>query len=118
MASIWKSAVVCVLFLTLYVFVQAKACTRDYECRYGYEYEQYYCERRYPEDNVCRSNCIGESCIVDSDCATGESCCGGPDKCNTSCVGKSCSYDGDRLQLPDLHFLSESQHSPVAQSKS
>ena len=93
MASIRKNAVVCVLFLTLYVFVQAKACISDSECRHGYA--QYCCERRYPEDNVCRSNCIGESCIFDTDCATEESCCGGSNKCNTSCVGKSCSYDGD-----------------------
>ena len=45
--------------------------------------------------NVCRTNCIGESCILHSDCAPGESCCDATDKCATSCVGQSCTYNGD-----------------------
>jgi hypothetical protein len=40
--------------------------------------------RKYPEDNVCRISCIGESCIVNSDCASGE-CCNSDDKCATDC---------------------------------
>ena len=93
MTSVRKSVVICVLFFTLYEFIQVKAypCRSDSNCGNG----QYCCKRPYPVDNVCRSNCIGESCILDSNCATGESCCGGPGKCNTSCVGKACSYDSD-----------------------
>ena len=49
----------------------------------------------HTESNVCGFDCIGESCIVDSDCASGESFCGGTDKCATSCVGKSCTSNYD-----------------------
>ena len=87
MTSIRKSVVICVLFFTLYEFIQVKAypCFSDFNWGYG----PYCCERMLqPEDNVnvCRSNCIGEDCILNTDCATGESCCGGANKCNTSYV--------------------------------
>ena len=94
MASIRKTTVFCITFLALYILTDVKAfseCYSQKDCGYG----QYCCERRYPESNVCRSDCIGESCILNSDCAPGESCCDGTDKCAISCVGESCTYNGD-----------------------
>ena len=92
MACITKTTLFCVIFLALYVFTHVKAFTcYSNTCGYG----QYCCNRRYPESDVCRSDCIGESCILDSDCGPGESCCGGTDKCAISCVGESCTYNGD-----------------------
>ena len=84
MAFIRKSSVFCVVFLSLYVFTQVKAfnqCINDYQCT---GFGQYCCDRKYPEDNVCRSNCIDETCILDSDCAPGE-CCDSDDKCKSDC---------------------------------
>ena len=84
MACIKKTSVFCVRFLSLYVFTQVKAfdqCTYNYQCT---GFGQYCCDRKYPEDNVCRSNCIDETCIRDSDCAPGE-CCDSDDKCKSDC---------------------------------
>ena len=94
MAFVRKTSVFCVIFLTLHVFIQVKAfgpCIYDSQCGLL----KYCCDRRYPENNICRSNCIGESCILNSDCAPGESCCNATDKCATSCVGESCSSSYD-----------------------
>ena len=81
MACIRKATVFCVLFLALYVFIQVKAneCTFDSQCLFGY-----CCERKSPEDNICRSNCLDESCNFSSDCAPGE-CCDTDDKCKSDC---------------------------------
>ena len=85
MACLKKITLFCVLFPVLYVvFSQVAAnteCFFDSQC---FGYQNYCCNRKYLEDNVCRSNCIGESCIVDSDCAPGE-CCNSDDKCATDC---------------------------------
>ena len=84
MAFIRKSSVFCVVFLSLYVFTQVKAfnqCTYDFQCT---GFGQYCCDRKFPENNVCRSNCIDETCILDSDCAPGE-CCDSDDKCKSDC---------------------------------
>ncbi|CAB4029947.1 Hypothetical predicted protein [Paramuricea clavata] len=94
MACIRKTTVFCVLFLVLYVvfsYVEANECSSHFDCS-GL---QYCCDRKYPEDNVCRYSCIGQSCILDNDCAPGESCCDSDEKCATTCVGKSCTFDGD-----------------------
>ena len=83
MACIRKATVFCVLFLALYVFIQVKArdqCSSDSGCSFG----RYCCDRKYPEYNICRSNCLDESCFLDSDCATGE-CCDTDDKCKSDC---------------------------------
>ena len=84
MACLKKITHFFVLFPVLYaVFSQVAAnaeCLFDSQC-FGYSY---CCDRKYPEDNVCRISCIGESCIVNSDCASGE-CCNSDDKCATDC---------------------------------
>ena len=67
---------------------------------------QFCCERNLTENSVCRSNCIGQSCHLNSDCAPGESCCHDnkcsktclgkrTSKCSTNCTGKSCTFDHD-----------------------
>ena len=94
MACIKKNTVFCILFLALYaVFCRVEALD---QCYYdsGCSYLQHCCERKFPEDNVCRFSCIGESCAYDSDCAPSE-CCDSDNKCTTTCVGKSCTYNGD-----------------------
>ncbi|CAB4012675.1 Hypothetical predicted protein [Paramuricea clavata] len=82
MACLKKITLFCVLFPVLYaVFSQVTAnaeCFSDSQC-FGY-----CCDRKYPDDNVCRFSCIGESCIINSDCAPGE-CCNSDDKCATDC---------------------------------
>ena len=83
MACINKTTAICVLFLALYtVFLRVEAynqCYSDGDCSYS----RYCCDRKYPEDNVCRYDCLGESCLLDSDCASGE-CCSSDDECKTS----------------------------------
>ncbi len=89
MAYIKKTTAFCVVFLALYaVFnnVEANECSYDYSC-YGL---QYCCDRKYPESNVCRHSCIGQSCIIDSDCAPGE-CCDSDDKCRSE---GNCDLEG------------------------
>jgi hypothetical protein len=84
MACIKKTTVFCVLFLALYVVfpqVEANECSFDFQCSGS----KVCCDRTYPEDNVCRYSCSGLSCILDSDCATDESCCDSDDKCATDC---------------------------------
>ena len=85
MACIKKTTVFCVTFLAVYtVFSKVEAynqCNYDSDCTSSFQTE-YCCDRKYPEDNVCRSNCIDESCILDSDCAPGE-CCDSDNKCTT-----------------------------------
>ena len=121
MACIKKNTV---LFLALYaVFCHVEAfnqCDSDSDCSWWSR--PYCCERKYPEDSVCRSSCVGESCDYDSDCAPGESCCDSDGKCavicrksctdrsdcvdgelccdsdkkcNATCIGNRCTYDGD-----------------------
>ena len=84
MAWVRKTIVFCVIFLAVYaVFSEVEAydeCSYDYQCTSSFR--KYCCKRKFPEDNVCRSNCIYESCILDSDCAPGE-CCDSDDKCTT-----------------------------------
>ena len=97
MACIRKTLAFSVLFLALYnIFPLAKAdaCYSDFSCKSSI-FPKYCCERKYPEDNVCKYSCVGESCILHSDCAPNEYCCGSNDRCATSCVGKSCTYSGD-----------------------
>ena len=92
MAFIRKITVFCVIFLTLHLSIQVFGrCNYDSDCGFL----QYCCERKFPQDNICLSDCIGESCILHSDCAPGESCCDATDKCDTTCVGKSCSSNYD-----------------------
>ena len=94
MASIRKpdsDIVFCVLILAFYVVfsqVEAYECFYDSNCTSSH----YCCVRKYPENWVCRSNCIGETCILHSDCARprGEFCCFGIGRCATTCIGKSC----------------------------
>ena len=82
MAFLKNITLFCVLFSVLYaVFSQVVA---NAECVYDSQCFGYCCDRKYPEDNVCRFSCIGESCIVNSDCASGE-CCNSDDKCATDC---------------------------------
>ncbi len=75
MACSKKDAIFCLLFLALYaVFRYVKGldqCDSDSDC----SNLQYCCERISPEENVCGSVCIGESCVFHSHCAPGESCC-------------------------------------------
>ena len=85
MACIKKTTGFCVLFLALYaVFsqVEAKECYSNSGCT-GSIFTQYCCKRKY-RSNVCSSNCLGESCTFNTDCATGE-CCNSDDKCATYC---------------------------------
>ena len=93
MASV-KMTIICVAFLAFYFalfsHVQAIECYDDSDCGYSK-----YCCIRGNYDNVCRHNCIGESCEYNSNCATGESCCYATKKCALNCVGKSCSYDSE-----------------------
>ncbi len=83
MACIKKNTVFYVLFLALFaVFCHVEAldqCHSDSDC----SYYEYCCERKFPEDNVCLSNCIGKTCSRHSDCAPGEFCCVYNDKCTT-----------------------------------
>ena len=94
MACIKKTTVFCVIFLAFYaVFSKVEAydqCTFDSDCTSSFQ--KYCCDRKFPEDNVCRSNCIFESCYSDSDCAPGE-CCDTDDKCTTG----DCSIKIDGL---------------------
>ena len=93
MASV-KMTIICVAFLAFYFalfsHVQAIECYFDSDCGYSK-----YCCIRGNYDNVCRHNCIGESCQYNSNCATGESCCYATKKCALNCVGKSCWYDSE-----------------------
>ena len=82
MACIRKATGFCVLLLALYLFIQVKAfnqCSSDRGCSFG----RYCCERKF-SDNICRSNCLDETCILSSDCAPGE-CCDTDDKCKSDC---------------------------------
>ena len=58
-------------------------CYDDSDCEYGYISRKYCCEKVSPENNVCKSNCLAENCIFDSDCAPGE-CCASNDICSES----------------------------------
>ena len=95
MACIRKATAFSVLLLAVYTALrQVEAfgeCSSDSDCSYS----KFCCDRKYPELNVCRYNCIDESCILHSNCATGESCCDSDDKCATTCIGKSCTFDND-----------------------
>ena len=83
MAFIKKNTVFYVLFLPLFaVFCHVEAldqCHSDSDC----SYYEYCCDRKFPEDNVCLSNCIGKTCSRHSDCAPGEFCCLYNEKCTT-----------------------------------
>ncbi len=83
MACIKKNTVFYVLFLALFaVFYHVEAfdqCYSDADC----SYLEYCCEIKFSEDNVCLSNCIGETCSRHSDCAPGEFCCFYNEKCTT-----------------------------------
>lgn len=60
----------------------------------------YCCEQKtYNEESTCRSNCIGETCFVDKDCAPGE-CCNENKTCTrdmNSCL-KTCNVNSDCVQ--------------------
>ena len=97
MACIDICTIVCVIFLATYaVFspVKANECRFDHECPSSFS-KEYCCDRKYPEDNICKTSCIGETCISNSDCAKNEFCCNGPYHgiCGKSCVGKKCTSD-------------------------
>ena len=78
-----KTTVFCVLLLALcnvLTYVETyNECYSDIYCGYS----RFCCKRRYPEYNVCRYSCIGQSCDYDDDCATGETCCDSDGKCKS-----------------------------------
>jgi hypothetical protein len=80
MACSKKDAIFFLLFLALYaVFCHVEGldqCDSDSDC----SNLQYCCEGISPEENVCGSVCIGESCIFHSHCAPGESWCASDNK--------------------------------------
>ena len=57
-------------------------CVYDNDCNDGFTYKIHCCNRRN-EDNICKSNCIRESCSYNSDCAPWE-CCGSDHICKSS----------------------------------
>ena len=83
MTCIRKTRVFCVLllaFCNVLTYVETyDECYYDFNCGYS----RFCCKRRYPEDNVCRYNCIGQSCDRNDDCATGETCCDSDGKCKS-----------------------------------
>jgi hypothetical protein len=84
MACIKKTTVFCVLFLAVYaVSFQAEGlCSIDSDCSSIFV-QPYCCERKY-QSNVCKFNCLGESCTFSTDCAPDE-CCNSDDECATDC---------------------------------
>ena len=98
MAYLRLRPLICVVFFSIYCLLsQVKAfneCSYDSGC-YSYipKAKRYCCRRKFPQFNICKSNCLGETCILDSDCADDEHCCN--EKCRTTCIGESCVWDSD-----------------------
>ena len=83
MAYIKKSTVICVIFLALYnmcLTVEAfNRCYGQYYCTSSFF--KYCCKRKSSSGNICRSDCVGQPCDSDSDCAREECCDSDKDEC-------------------------------------
>ena len=88
MASLLSNALVVLIIISFRFSVIFGWCDRySSYC----DYDQVCCRHQC----VYRSNCLYQSCSMDSDCSVNEACCSGKCRYGYDCRGQSCSMDSD-----------------------
>ena len=88
MSSVLSNAVVVLLIVSFRFSVIFSYCYRSSSSCGSYKV---CCKNQC----VYGSNCLGESCSLDSQCSVGESCCSGKCRYGSNCLGKYCSTKSD-----------------------
>ncbi|XP_044176406.1 tenascin-like [Acropora millepora] len=88
MSSVLSNAVVVLLIVSFRFSVIFSYCYRSSSSCGSYKV---CCKNQC----VYGSNCLGESCSLDSQCSVGESCCSGKCRYGSNCLGNYCSTKSD-----------------------
>ncbi|XP_015758085.1 PREDICTED: keratin-associated protein 5-1-like [Acropora digitifera] len=88
MSSVLSNAVVVLLIVSFRFSVIFSYCDRSWSSCGSY---QVCCKNQC----VYGSNCVGESCSLDSQCLVGESCCSSKCRYGSNCLGSYCATKSD-----------------------